>query len=102
MKKHSVVIAGGGSTFTPEIILMLLSEEGRFPLSELKLYDNDAERQAIVGNACAIIMKERAPHVKFSFTTDPKEAFTGVDFVMAHIRVGKLAVPAVWLMVCVL
>ncbi|WP_300741947.1 6-phospho-alpha-glucosidase [uncultured Brachyspira sp.] len=89
MKKHSVVIAGGGSTFTPEIILMLLSEEGRFPLSELKLYDNDAERQAIVGNACAIIMKERAPHVKFSFTTDPKEAFTGVDFVMAHIRVGK-------------
>ena len=89
MKKHSVVIAGGGSTFTPEILLMLLSEEARFPLSELKLYDNDAERQAIVGNACAIIMKERAPHIKFSFTTDPKEAFTGVDFVMAHIRVGK-------------
>ena len=89
MKKHSVVIAGGGSTFTPEILLMLLSEEERFPLSELKLYDNDAERQAIVGNACAIIMKERAPHIKFSFTTDPKEAFTGVDFVMAHIRVGK-------------
>ena len=66
MKKHSVVIAGGGSTFTPEILLMLLSEEERFPLSELKLYDNDSERQAIIGNACAIIMKERAPHIKFS------------------------------------
>ena len=43
MKKHSVLIAGGGSTFTPEILLMLLNEEGRFPLSVKKedfLYQN--------------------------------------------------------------
>ncbi len=89
MKKYSIVIAGGGSTFTPEILLLLLSQQDRLPLRELKLYDNDAERQAIVGDACAIIMKEQAPNIKFSYTTDPKAAFTDVDFVMAHIRVGK-------------
>ena len=31
-KKFSVVIAGGGSTYTPEIILMLLDNMDRLPL----------------------------------------------------------------------
>lgn len=44
MKKQSIIIAGGGSTFTPEILLMLLSHQERFPLRSIKLYDNDAER----------------------------------------------------------
>lgn len=91
MKKQSILIAGGGSTFTPEIVLLLLERQAEMPLSELKLYDNDAERQAIVGQACAILVRERAPQIKFSYTTDPEEAFTGVDFVMAQIRVGKYA-----------
>ncbi len=30
MKKFSVVIAGGGSTFTPGIVLMLLANRGSF------------------------------------------------------------------------
>ncbi|MEH8223312.1 hypothetical protein Q7I19_20155 [Aeromonas veronii] len=34
MKKFSVVIAGGGSTFTPGIVLMLLENQHRFPLRE--------------------------------------------------------------------
>ncbi len=42
MKKFSVVIAGGGSTFTPGIVLMLLANQDRFPLRSLKFYDNDA------------------------------------------------------------
>ena len=41
MKKFSVVIAGGGSTFTPGIVLMLLANQDRFPLRSLKFYDND-------------------------------------------------------------
>ncbi len=89
MKKYSIVVAGGGSTFTPEILLMLLDQQDRLPLRKLKLYDNDPERQKIVGDACAIIMKEQAPDVEYSYTTDPQEAFSDVDFVMAHIRVGK-------------
>ena len=41
MKKFSVVIAGGGSTFTPGIVLMLLANRDRFPLRALKFYDNE-------------------------------------------------------------
>lgn len=91
MKKFSVLVAGGGSTFTPEIILLLLASQDRFPLKELKFYDNDGARQETIAKACAIMVKERAPNVKFSYTTDPIEAFSNIDFVMAHIRVGKYA-----------
>ena len=89
MKNFSVVIAGGGSTFTPGIVMMLLDNQERFPLRKLKLYDNDEARQAILGEALAILLKEQAPQIEFSFTTDPEEAFSDVDFCMAHIRVGK-------------
>lgn len=90
-KKFSVVIAGGGSTFTPGIVMMLLAHQDRFPLRKLKFYDNDPERQKIVADAMAIVMKERAPQIEFVATSDPETAFTDVDFVMAHIRVGKYA-----------
>lgn len=89
MKKFSILIAGGGSTFTPGIILMLLDNLEKFPIRKIKMYDNDAERQAKVGDACAILLKERAPEIEFSYSTKPEEAFTDIDFVMAHIRVGK-------------
>ena len=45
MKKSSIVIAGGGSTFTPGIVMMLLDHVDRFPLRQIKFYDNDAARQ---------------------------------------------------------
>ena len=88
-RKFSVVIAGGGSTFTPGFVINLLKSQDKFPLRKLKFYDNDAERQKKIGDAVAIIMKERAPEIEFSYTTDPEEAFTDVDFVMGSIRVGK-------------
>lgn len=91
MKKYSVVIAGGGSTYTPGIVKMLMASLERFPIRCLKLYDNDEKRQEIIAKALEIIMKEDAPDVEFSYTTDPKEAFTDVDFCMAHIRSGKYA-----------
>ncbi|SDZ10037.1 maltose-6'-phosphate glucosidase [Evansella caseinilytica] len=89
MKKHAITIAGGGSTFTPGIILMLLEHLDTFPIHTIKLYDNDKERQDTVAGACEILLSERAPEITFVSTIDPKEAFSDIDFVMAHIRVGK-------------
>lgn len=91
MKKSSIVIAGGGSTFTPGIVMMLLDHLDRFPIRQIKFYDNDAARQETIAKACGILLKERAPQISFSYTTDPQQAFTDIDFVMAHIRVGKYA-----------
>lgn len=91
MKKYSITVAGGGSTFTPGIVLMLLDHQDRFPIRQIKFYDNDAERQEIVAKACEIYLREHAPEIQFSYTTDPETAFTDIDFVLAHIRVGKYA-----------
>lgn len=90
-KKFSIVIAGGGSTYTPEIILMLLDNLDKLPLRAIKLYDNDEERQNKVAKACEIIVKEKDPSIEYLATTDPALAYTDVDFCLAHIRVGKLA-----------
>ena len=67
-QKHSIVIAGGGSTFTPGIIGMLLDNLDRFPLRSVKLYDNDAQRQEVIGKALEIFIKERHPEIKFTYT----------------------------------
>ncbi|WP_139693421.1 6-phospho-alpha-glucosidase [Sporolactobacillus terrae] len=89
MKKFTVVIAGGGSTYTPGIVMMLLDNADRFPLKKLTLYDNDMERQKVLGEALNITLKEQAPEIEYSYTTDPATAFADADFCFAHIRVGK-------------
>ncbi|MGL5043075.1 MAG: 6-phospho-alpha-glucosidase [Culicoidibacterales bacterium] len=89
MKKNAIVIAGGGSTYTPGIIMMLLANKERFPLKMIKLYDNDEQRQKILGEALALLLAKQAPEIEFLYTTDPKIAFTDIDFCMAHIRTGK-------------
>lgn len=89
LKESSIVIAGGGSTYTPEIILMLLDNLDRFPIRKIKLYDTDYERQKIVADACEIIVREKAPTIEFLSTINPVEAFSDIDFCMAHIRSGK-------------
>ena len=70
---------------------MMLEQQEDFPLNSVTLYDNDAERQAVIGEALEILMKEEAPQIHYAYTTDPETAFTGKDFCMAHIRVGKYA-----------
>lgn len=90
-QSYAITVAGGGSTFTPGIALMLLEERERFPIHKIMFYDNDAERQETVAKACEIYLRENAPDIEFGYTTDPKTAFTGIDFVLAHIRVGKYA-----------
>lgn len=90
-KKYSITIAGGGSTFTPGICLLLLEHMDRFPIRKIQFYDNFKERQETIAKACEIYLKENAPEVEFGYTTDPETAFTDVDFVMYHIRVGLYA-----------
>ena len=72
MKKFSIVIAGGGSTYTPGIVMMLMHSLDRFPIRSLKLYDNNPERQKVIADAVALAMKKVAPDVAFSYTTDPE------------------------------
>lgn len=90
MKKFSVVIAGGGSTYTPEIVYLLLNNTDKFPIRAIKLYDDNEERQNKLAKACEIMVKEKDPSIEFVATVDPEVAYTDVDFCLAHIRVGLL------------
>ena len=72
MKKFSITVAGGGSTFTPGIVMMLLDNQERFPIRKLCFYDNDKERQETIAKACEILLAERAPEIEFHYTVDPK------------------------------
>ncbi len=89
-KKFSIVVAGGGSTYTPEIVCSLMSQLDRFPLRKLVLYDIDEQRQQPIAEACRILCREYDPSIEFIATTDPKEAYTDIDFCFAQIRVGGL------------
>lgn len=90
-KKYAVTIAGGGSTFTPGICLLLLDHMERFPVNKIIFYDNNEERQETIAKACQIYLRDNAPEIEFAYTTDPQVAFTKIDFVMCHIRVGLYA-----------
>ena len=89
MKEYIVVIAGGGSTFTPGVVKALLTKKNEFKLKELRVYDNDAERQRKVSIITKSVVDEMDSGLKFSQHTEPKEAFENADFVFAQIRVGK-------------
>jgi maltose-6'-phosphate glucosidase len=90
-KKQKIVVVGGGSTYTAGIVTMLLENMEQFPIESIKLYDNNEARQSKIAKACEIIVREKQPEVKFSYTTDAQTAFTDIDFAMAQIRVGLYA-----------
>ena len=90
MKRYSVVICGGGSTYTPDMIELLCLLQDSFPLRKVKLYDIDAERQKIVGKFGEVMFREYYEGLEFSYTTDPAEAFEDIDFALVQIRAGGM------------
>lgn len=70
--KQSIAIAGGGSTFTPGIIMMLLEKSGDFSDQTNQIPMTMTRRDKQIADACEIILKERAPEITFIATTDPR------------------------------
>ena len=91
MKTFKLVVAGGGSTYTPGIVKSLLVQKDRFKLNELVLYDNNAERQEAVGVIVRHVVEMFDPELKLTLTTDPEVAMTDADFIFAQMRVGLYA-----------
>lgn len=89
-KKYSVVICGGGSTYTPDMMELLCMLQKSFPLKKVVLYDIDEKRQKIVGEFGKIMFKEYYEGLEYYYTTNKEEAFDGVDFAFAQIRAGGM------------
>lgn len=90
MKSYKIVICGGGSTYTAGIVKNLL-EEKRISIKELWLYDIDKERQDKVALLVNEVVKDQNPNIILKVSTNSEEAFKDADFIMAQMRVGKLA-----------
>ena len=54
---------------------MMLEHQEDFPLESITLYDNDEERQAVIGDALAILMREEAPQVTFSLDVYKRQGY---------------------------
>lgn len=90
-KKQIITIAGGGSTYTPGIIQAVLTNADRLPIKEIRLYDNDAERNQDMFIIIQLLLtKEGYSEVDLVVTEDPQVAFMGCDFIFSQIRVGGL------------
>lgn len=91
MKRYKVVIVGGGSTWTPGLLKSLCQKKEEFPLEELRLFDIDAQRQAVIGEFAKVLFAEEYPELKFFYTTNKEQAYRDVDFVFCQIRTGGFA-----------
>lgn len=89
MNKQIVAIAGGGSGYTPGIILTMLNHED-FDVKEIRLYDNDAEKNKEMEIIVNFILEKGNYDIKLIRTENPEEAFTNTDFIFSQIRVGKI------------
>ena len=87
-KKYTIVIVGGGSTWSPGILKALTKNIDKFPLKKVILYDIDEERQKVIGEFGKILFREEAHDVMFEYTTDMEKAYEGVDFVFCQMRTG--------------
>ncbi|PFJ15007.1 6-phospho-alpha-glucosidase [Bacillus cereus] len=88
MQTFKIAVAGGGSTYTPGIAKALMLKKDEFPISEIRLYDINEERQRKVALITEKVVGEYDENVQVTATTNPEEAFTGVDFIFAQLRVG--------------
>ncbi len=86
-----VVVVGGGSTYSPELVEGLGHLGERVPVEELVLQDIEPERLAVVGGAAGRIARAHGFRGRLSCTTDLHRALDGADAVLLQIRVGGQA-----------
>ncbi|HNT24350.1 MAG TPA: 6-phospho-beta-glucosidase [Anaerolineales bacterium] len=85
-----VAVFGGGSTYTPELIVGFLDRVQSFPLTELWLMDIDAQRLEIVGGFAQRIVAARGQPFKLVLTTDARQAVRDASYVTTQLRVGQM------------
>lgn len=92
MSKLKIVVIGGGSSYTPELIEGLLKRHGALPVGALWLVDIEEGREKleiITGLARRMIAKAGLS-IEVVATLDRRAALEGADFVCSQFRAGCL------------
>lgn len=93
MKKGiKVVVIGGGSSYTPEIVEGFIKRYNSLPIKELWLVDIEEgrEKQEIVGNLAKRMVEKAGVKIEINMTLNRQEALKGADFVTTQFRVGLM------------
>ncbi|WP_236240720.1 6-phospho-beta-glucosidase [Streptomyces sp. CC228A] len=86
-----LVVVGGGSTYTPELVDGFARLRDVLPVAELVLVDPAAERLEPVGGLARRILARQGHPGKVTWTADLDAAAEGADAVLLQLRVGGQA-----------
>ncbi|WP_025852069.1 6-phospho-beta-glucosidase [Paenibacillus ehimensis] len=91
-KGLKVVVIGGGSSYTPELIEGFIVHHDRFPVTDLWLVDipEGEHKLRIVGQLAQHMVEKSKLPIAVRLTTNRREALAGADFVTTQLRVGLL------------
>ncbi|GEN56203.1 6-phospho-beta-glucosidase [Halolactibacillus alkaliphilus] len=94
MKKKDlkIVVIGGGSSYTPELIEGLIQAYPMLPVKDLYLVDIEegGEKLEIIGNLAKRMIKKYDIPINVHLTYDRRIAIKDADFITTQIRVGML------------
>ncbi|WP_026908299.1 6-phospho-beta-glucosidase [Paucisalibacillus globulus] len=87
-----VVVIGGGSSYTPEIIEGMIRRHDSFPVTDIVLVDIETgkEKLEIIGELAKRMIKKSGKSINLSWTLDRRVALQNANFVSTQIRVGGL------------
>lgn len=87
-----VVVIGGGSSYTPELIEGFIRNYETFPVGKLILVDIEAGREKLetVGRLAQRMVAAAGVPLTIELTLDRRAALPGADFVTTQMRVGLL------------
>ncbi|MDF2568719.1 MAG: 6-phospho-beta-glucosidase [Sporomusa sp.] len=91
-----VVVIGGGSSYTPELIDGFIRRAGELPAAEICLVDIPAGqgKLAIVADLARRMVDKAGVNTKVTACFDREKALRGADFVVTQFRVGGLSARA--------
>jgi len=90
MSDEKIVFLGGGSPFIPSLIYAILENKEILDGNEICLMDIDPSRLTTLTKLGEELSRRTKADMKFTSTTDPKEALKGATFLMPAYRIGGL------------
>jgi 6-phospho-beta-glucosidase len=85
-----VTVIGGGSTYTPELMMGFIARASTFLLTELWLMDIDQARLKVVGEFAQRIATAHHAPFRVVLSDNQREAVTGASYVTTQLRVGQM------------
>lgn len=85
-----VVVIGGGSSYTPELIEGFIKRKDEILVKEICLVDiqEGKEKLDIIKNLAERMVKKSGLNIKITSTFNRKDAIEGADFIITQFRVG--------------